>query len=172
MLSPFVALFLFLFFANDEVEIISTAESAYLTDFYKDLHQNPEVSLQEEATAEKLSLELEKIGYEVTRNFGGFGVVGILKNGDGPLVFYRTDMDALPMPEKTNLPYASTKTAQGANGTTGVMHSCGHDMHMTSWVGTARYMAANSDKWSGTLMFIGQPAEEIGQGAKLSLIHI
>ena len=169
MLSPFVALLLFFFIANDEVEIVSFEESAYLTNFYKDLHENPEVSLQEEATAGKLSQELEKVGYEVTRNFGGFGIVGILNNGDGPLVLYRTDIDALPMPEKTDLPYASTKTTQGANGTTGVMHSCGHDMHMTSWVGTARYMAANTDKWSGTLMFIGQPAEEIGQGAKMML---
>ncbi len=169
ILYPFITLFLLLSPSSEEVEIITSEESAYLSDLYKELHQNPEISLQEAETSERIAQELEIVGFEVSRNFGGFGVVGILKNGDGPTILYRTDMDALPMPEKTDLPYASTKTADGANGTTGIMHSCGHDMHMTSWVGTARYMAANKGQWSGTLMFIGQPAEEIGQGAKMML---
>ena len=163
-------LFLFLLSNNSQPDlIIDQEESAYLSEFYKELHLNPEVSLKEEATAKKLTEELQSIGYEVTENVGGYGIVGILKNGEGPQILYRTDMDALPMPEKTGLAYASTKTTEVENGTTGVMHSCGHDMHMTTWVGTARYMAANKDKWSGTLMMIGQPAEEIGQGAKMML---
>ena len=161
----------FLSIAHTQVSTgeLSEEEMTYLHDFYKDLHQNPEISLQEEQTAAKLADELEKVGYTVTRNFGGFGIVGIMKNGDGPRILYRTDMDALPMPEKTELAYASTKTTQFNGTDVGVMHSCGHDMHMTTWVGTARYMAANKDKWSGTLMMIGQPAEEIGAGAKLML---
>ena len=170
MYSILPAILWLLFSVNEQpVDIITAVESVYLTDLYKDLHQNPEVSLHEERTAQRLAIELEKIGIEVTRNYGGHGIVGILKNGEGPTVLYRTDMDALPMHEKTELPYASTKTIENENGTTGVMHSCGHDMHMTSWIGTARYMVANRRMWSGTLMFVGQPAEEIGQGAKMML---
>lgn len=166
----FPTLLWLLFSVNEQPsEFITADESEYLTELYKELHQNPEVSLQEERTAQRLAIELEKIGVEVTRNYGGHGIVGIFKNGEGPLVLYRTDMDALPMHEKTELPYASTKTIDNDNGTTGIMHSCGHDMHMTSWIGTARYMVANQRSWSGTLMFIGQPAEEIGQGAKMML---
>ncbi len=144
-------------------------EMPYLHEFYKSLHQHPELSLMEEQTSEKLAAELESIGYTVTRGVGGYGIVGILENGDGPQILYRTDMDALPMPEKTDLPYASQVTTMVNGSEVGTMHSCGHDMHMTTWVGTARYMAANKDKWSGTLMLIGQPAEEIGQGAKMML---
>ena len=170
MYSILPAILWLLFSVNEQpVDIITAVESVYLTDLYKDLHQNPEVSLHEERTAQRLAIELEKIGIEVTRNYGGHGIVGILKNGEGPTVLYRTDLDALPMHEKTELPYASTKTIENENGTTGVMHSCGHDMHMTSWIGTARYMVANRRMWSGTLMLIGQPAEEIGQGAKMML---
>lgn len=154
---------------HQAADIISDDELVYLHEFYKHRHQNPEISLQEKETAEDLAMELEKVGYEVTRNFGGYGIVGILKNGDGPMVLYRTDMDALPMYEKTNLPYASKVTTEYNGAEVGTMHSCGHDMHMTSWVGTARYMAANKDKWKGTLMMIGQPAEEIGAGSKLML---
>ena len=170
MYSILPAILWLLFSVNEQpVDIITAVESVYLTDLYKDLHQNPEVSLHEERTAQRLAIELEKIGIEVARNYGGHGIVGILKNGEGPTVLYRTDLDALPMHEKTELPYASTKTIENENGTTGVMHSCGHDMHMTSWIGTARYMVANRRMWSGTLMLIGQPAEEIGQGAKMML---
>ena len=153
----------------DPIPNAITEDLPYLIEFYKNLHQNPEISLQEEFTAMKLAAELGKLKIEVTENFGGYGIVGILKNGDGPLILYRTDMDALPMPEKTGLDYSSTKKIQYNGNETGAMHSCGHDMHMTTWLGTARWMANNKDKWSGTLMLIGQPAEEIGAGAKLML---
>ena len=142
---------------------------SYLVDVYKDIHQNPEISLQEEETSKKLAEELRKVGYEVTENFGGYGIVGILKNGEGPTILYRTDMDALPMVEKTELDYASTKKITYNGVETGAMHSCGHDMHMATWLGTARAMAEVKDSWKGTLMLIGQPAEEIGAGAKLML---
>ena len=142
---------------------------AYLVELYEDIHQHPEISLKEAKTSEKLAVELEQVGFEVTRNYGGYGVVGILKNGDGPTILYRTDMDALPMYERTDLPYASKKEIQYNGQTTGTMHSCGHDIHMTTWIGTARAMASNRDDWSGTLMFIGQPAEEIGAGSRMML---
>ena len=141
----------------------------YLVEFYKERHQNPEISLQEEKTAAALAQELRKVGFEVTESYGGHGIVGILKNGDGPMILYRTDMDALPMDEKTELPYASNQTVAYNGSEVGAMHSCGHDMHMTTWLGTARAMAAIKDQWKGTLMMIGQPAEEIGQGSKLML---
>lgn len=149
--------------------VVDDQEVAYLKDFYQHLHQNPEISLQEEKTSELLATELEKVGYTVTRRVGGYGIVGIIKNGDGPQVLYRTDMDALPMIEKTDLPYASKITAISNGVEVGTMHSCGHDMHMTTWLGTARYLANNKDKWKGTIMLIGQPAEEIGAGAKMML---
>lgn len=141
----------------------------YLIEFYKQRHQNPEVSLREKETSKALAQELRKVGFEVTENFGGYGVVGILKNGEGPTILYRTDMDALPMYEKTKLPYTSQRTTEYNGQEVGTMHSCGHDMHMTVWLGTARAMAAAKDRWRGTLMLIGQPAEEIGEGAKLML---
>jgi len=141
----------------------------YLVEFYKTRHQNPEISLQEAETAKALSEELRSIGFEVTENVGGYGIVGILKNGEGPTILYRTDMDALPMYEKTDLPYASKVNIKHNNTETGVMHSCGHDMHMTTWVGTARAMANNRKDWKGTLMLIGQPAEEIGAGARMMI---
>lgn len=141
----------------------------FLVNFYKELHQNPEVSLQEENTSAKLAEELEQLGFEVTTHFGGFGIVAILENGPGPTILYRTDMDALPMPEKTNLDYASQKTITMDGIESGIMHSCGHDMHMTNWIGTAMVMSERKSEWSGTLMLIGQPAEEIGAGAKLML---
>ena len=145
------------------------ADIPYLVDFYKKRHQNPEISLQEKETAKALADELRKTGFEVTENFGGYGIVGIFKNGTGPTILYRTDMDALPMPEKTELPYASTKTIEYNGSTTGTMHSCGHDIHMTTWLGTARAMVKIKDQWKGTLMLIGQPAEEIGAGARMML---
>lgn len=141
----------------------------YLVDFYKEIHQNPELSLQEEETSKKLATELRKVDFEVTENFGGYGIVGIMKNGDGPTILYRTDMDALPMPEKTELAYSSKKEVPYQGGSVGTMHSCGHDVHMATWLGVARYLSNNKSQWSGTLMMIGQPAEEIGQGAKMML---
>lgn len=137
-----------------------------LVKLYIHFHRNPEISFQEKETGERVAKELEATGATVTRNVGGYGVVAILKNGDGPVVMVRTDTDALPIIEQTNVPYASTKKTTTASGKkVGVMHACGHDVHMTNLIGVARYLAANKDRWSGTLMLIGQPAEERGSGA-------
>jgi len=142
----------------------------YLKSLYLDIHQNPEISLMEKETSKKLANELEKIGFEVTRNFGGYGVVGIFKNGNGPTILYRTDMDALPMKEKTGLSCASQIITKNFDGNdVGTMHSCGHDMHMTVWTGTARALIERKNEWKGTIIMIGQPAEEIGAGAAMML---
>src|SRR5262252_4039071 len=133
---------------------------------YIELHQHPELSAHEVQTAATLAARLRPLGYEVTEKFGGTGIVAILKNGDGPTVMLRTDMDALPVEEKTGLPYASKATTKVSAGTTvSVMHACGHDVHMSSWYGTAKLMATNRQRWHGTLILIGQPAEETGEGA-------
>lgn len=137
---------------------------------YLDLHRNPEISLMEQQTAAKLAARMKALGYDVTTGVGGTGVVAILKNGNGPTVLIRAELDALPMPEKTGLPYASTVTMKNPAGTVvPVMHACGHDLHMSIWYGSAKVMAANRNLWHGTLMFIGQPAEEIGAGAAAML---
>jgi amidohydrolase len=137
---------------------------------YLDLHRHPELSGNEQQTAAKLAAELRGLGYAVTTGVGGTGVVGILKNGDGPVVMLRTELDALPVEEKTGLPYASTvRTKDDKGADVGVMHACGHDIHMASWMGTARIMADTRARWRGTLMLIGQPAEEAGAGAKSML---
>ncbi|WP_375758962.1 amidohydrolase [Corallococcus exercitus] len=137
---------------------------------YRDLHQTPELSLQEEKTAAKLAERLRKLGFEVTPKVGGHGVVALLRNGKGPTVMLRTDLDALPVEEKTGLPYASKAKAKDAAGAeVPVMHACGHDVHMTSWLGTATLLARTKDRWRGTLMLVGQPAEEIGAGARQML---
>jgi len=137
---------------------------------YLDLHRNPELSLHEEQTSTKLAARARALGYEVTTGVGGTGVVAILRNGTGPTVLLRTDMDALPVQEKTGLPYASVVTVKSDSGATvPVMHACGHDVHMSSWFGTARLMAENRQRWHGTLILIGQPAEETGQGAAAML---
>jgi hippurate hydrolase len=142
----------------------------HLESLYKYLHAHPELSLQEVQTGARLAQELREIGFEVTPKVGGHGVVAVLKNGEGPTVLVRTDMDALPVVEQTGLPYASKIRARDKNGNdVGVMHACGHDMHMTCWVGTARVLAAMKERWRGTLFFIGQPAEEIGTGARMML---
>src|SRR5439155_1101977 len=133
-------------------------------------HANPELSLLEVKTAARLADEARKLGFEVTERVGGTGVVCVLKNGPGPVVLLRTDMDALPIVEQTGVPYASKVRMKDRLGVeVGVMHACGHDVHMTSWVGTARVLSALKDKWSGTLVFIAQPAEEIGAGARMML---
>jgi len=143
---------------------------SYLESLYKDLHAHPELSLQEEKTAARLAREMKEVGFEVTPNVGGHGLVCILRNGDGPTVLVRTDLDALPVVEQTGLPYASKSRARDKNGNdVGVMHACGHDMHMTCWVGTAKTLAAMKESWHGTLIFIGQPAEESGAGARTML---
>ena len=142
----------------------------YLKNLYVDIHQTPELSLMEKETSKKLADELRKIGFEVTENFGGYGIVGVFKNGEGPNILYRTDLDALPMEEKTNLSYAcKVRTTILYGNEVSTMHSCGHDMHMTVWTGTARALIEKKNEWSGTLIMIGQPAEEIGAGAMLML---
>jgi hippurate hydrolase len=134
---------------------------------YIDLHKNPELSLHESKTAAKLAARLRDLGFEVTEHVGGNGVVGVLRNGAGPTVLVRTDMDALPVKEKTGLSYASTIVVKSDAGeSVPVMHACGHDIHMASWVGAATLLAHSRDQWHGTLVFVGQPAEEVFQGAK------
>jgi amidohydrolase len=134
---------------------------------YLDLHQNPELSSHETQTAAKLAGRLRGLGYEVTEHVGGTGIVAVLKNGSGPTVMLRTELDALPVEEKTGLSYASTVRAKDDAGReVPVMHACGHDLHMASIVGTAAIMARSKDSWHGTLMLIGQPAEETISGAK------
>jgi hippurate hydrolase len=134
---------------------------------YLDLHRNPELSFQETRTAAKIAAELRALGYDVTTGVGRTGVVAVLKNGAGPAVILRTELDALPVTENTGLPYASTVRATNADGAeVGVMHACGHDVHMAALVGTARIMADTRDRWRGTLVLVGQPAEEIISGAK------
>ncbi|HYG98470.1 MAG TPA: amidohydrolase [Terriglobales bacterium] len=137
---------------------------------YLDLHQNPELSLQESNTSAKLADRMRKLGYEVTAGFGGTGVVAVLRNGQGPTVLFRTDMDALPVAEETGLPYASRVRVKNASGAEiPVMHACGHDIHMSAWIGTATLMAQAKDRWRGTLVMVAQPAEEIVKGARAML---
>jgi amidohydrolase len=144
----------------------ATAISPDLEAFYVDLHRNPELSTQEEKTSAKLADRLRALSYEVTTHVGGFGVVGVLKNGKGPTVLLRADMDALPVEEKTGLPYASTVTAKNANGeTVPVMHACGHDVHVASLVGAATLLMKTRSLWRGTLVLVGQPSEEGGPGS-------
>jgi len=147
--------------ATDFDQLVPNLEKLYV-----DLHQAPELSLYEEKTAARLVAELKPLGYEVTAGVGGHGVVAVLRNGSGPAVLLRTDTDALPVEEKTGLPFASkVRTPEG----TPVMHACGHDLHMTAWIGTAKWMAAHKQRWNGTLVMIAQPAEEVVKGAKAML---
>jgi hippurate hydrolase len=136
----------------------------------RDLHANPELSMQETRSAARMAEEARRAGFTVTTGVGGTGVVAVMANGPGPVLLLRADMDALPVEEQTGLAFASHArgtTREGA--ATGVMHACGHDTHMTSWVGTARRMAAMRSLWSGTLVMIAQPGEEIGAGARAML---
>ena len=138
---------------------------------YRDLHQHPELSMQETRSAGLLAEEARRLGFEVTTGVGGTGVVAVLRNGDGPVVMLRADMDALPVEEQTGLPFASRARGTSLAGVeSGIMHACGHDTHMAAWVGTARRLVAMRDRWSGTLVMVGQPGEEIGQGA-LAMIN-
>jgi hippurate hydrolase len=141
--------------------------SARLADFYRDLHEHPELSLQEHRTAQHVAEALRPLGFEVTEQVGGTGVVGVLRRGDGPVVLVRADLDALPVEEKTGLPYASTTRAIGTDGReVPVMHACGHDMHTTCLLGAATLLARAAGTWSGTLLVVFQPAEELGRGAR------
>ena len=137
-----------------------------LEKLYIDLHQTPELSRQEVKTAAKLAERFRRLGYEVTEKVGGTGVVAVLRNGKGPTVLIREDMDALPVEERTGLPYASKVTATDENGNTvPVMHACGHDVHMTSLVGVGTLLMQSKNRWRGTLVLCAQPAEERGGGA-------
>jgi amidohydrolase len=137
---------------------------------YQDLHRNPELGFNEHQTAARLAERAKALGFDVTTGVGGTGVVAILRNGPGPTVMLRTEMDALPVQEKTSLPFASNVTTKNAAGdTVSVMHACGHDLHMSAWYGTARLMAENRKAWSGTLMLVGQPSEEPVNGASAML---
>jgi amidohydrolase len=153
-----------------EIDQRLQAEYASLEALYKHLHAHPELSFQEEQTSARLAKEIKALGFDITTGVGGHGVVAVLKNGPGPTVLVRTDMDALPVTEATGLPYASKVRMRDRYGKdVGVMHACGHDMHMTCWLGTARVLAGMKDRWHGTLVFIGQPAEEVGGGARRML---
>jgi amidohydrolase len=137
---------------------------------YIDLHRNPELAFQEMQTAAKLAARVTALGFDVATGVGGTGIVAVMKNGAGPTVMLRTELDALPVAEKTGLPFASTVVVKNANGqSTPVMHACGHDLHMSAWAGTARLMAGHRDDWRGTLILVGQPAEESGAGAAAML---
>jgi len=133
---------------------------------YRDLHEHPELSFEETETSAKLAARARAMGFDVTHGVGKTGVVAVMKNGEGPTVLIRADMDALPVVEQTGLPFASTVTATPASGVeTGVMHACGHDTHMAAWIGAAQQLVDHKDQWSGTLVMILQPAEELGLGA-------
>jgi len=136
---------------------------------YKDIHANPELAFEEVKTAQKLASELRDLGFDVTEGVGKTGVVGMLRNGAGPTIMVRTELDALPMEEKTGLPYASKVKTNYLGKETFVAHSCGHDLHMAAWVGTASALVALKSRWHGTLMFVAQPAEEALGGAAAML---
>jgi hippurate hydrolase len=155
--------------AQEPADLTSTIEAQVpeMLRLYQHLHANPELSFMEEKTSARLAEEMRAVGFEVTEKVGGWGVVAVFRNGPGRTVLVRTDMDALPVRELTGLPYASkgkTKDQEGKE--VSVMHACGHDMHMACWVGTAKALLSLKQQWKGTLVFIGQPAEERGGGAE------
>jgi hippurate hydrolase len=154
-------------FAQDGLsQALQSDWDAHLRPLYEHFHANPELSFMEFETAARLAAELRDAGYEVTENVGRTGVVAVMENGEGPVVLMRADMDGLPVREQTGLDYASTVIGQDRMGNEfPVMHACAHDTHMTALVGAARWMSENREAWSGTLVLIGQPAEEVGLGA-------
>ena len=138
-----------------------------LVALYRHLHEHPELSYHEVETAKRIAAEWRQAGYTVTEGVGGTGVVGVLSNGQGPTLLLRTDLDALPVTEQTGLPYASHVQVRDDSGNdVGVMHACGHDAHMSVLVGTARWLAAHKERWRGTVVLVGQPAEEKIGGAR------
>src|SRR5438046_434799 len=164
--------------AQQTPQSLADAELPSLLAIYKDIHTHPELSGHEERTALLIAKEMRAAGCQVTDHLGkyenskfkGYGVVGVMKNGDGPTVLVRTDMDALPVEEETGLPYASKTVAQNDEGKdVHVMHACGHDTHMAAFIGTARALGKLKDQWHGTIVFVAQPAEEIGTGARALL---
>ena len=150
---------------SETIKAEAQQQTVYSLDLCKYLHQNPELSFKEFETSKRMAAELKELGFKVTEQFGGNSVVGIFRNGDGPTVMIRTDMDALPVEEKTGLEFASTKTSDLNGDEVSVMHACGHDIHMSTWTGTARSLVALKEHWSGTLMVIAQQAEEYSGGA-------
>jgi amidohydrolase len=151
---------------------LAEIDAAYtqIAPLYRTLHQHPELAFQETQTAAALAESVRSLGFDVTTGVGKTGLVAVLRNGPGPTVMLRTELDALPVEEKTGLPFASTAVGTTAAGqSTPVMHACGHDIHMAAWVGTARLMAEHRDRWNGTLVMVGQPAEESGGGAAAML---
>src|SRR4051794_81612 len=164
--------------AHAELDVINlkkAIETSLASDYpkldtlYKELHAHPELAFQEVKTAARLAAEMRALGFDVTEKVGITGLVAIYKNGDGPTIMVRTELDALPMEEKTGLDYASRDKTNWGPRETFVAHSCGHDIHMASWVGTAKTLLGLKDEWRGTLMFIAQPAEETVSGAKAML---
>jgi amidohydrolase len=154
----------------DPIRDAVTADMPSLMTIYRDLHQTPELSFQEVKTAAKMAAEMKRLGFTVTSGVGKTGVVAVLRNGPGKTLLVRTDMDGLPVVEQTGWAIASKVKATGLEGIeSGVMHACGHDTHMTSWIGAARRLVAMKDKWRGTLVMIAQPAEERGTGARAML---
>jgi amidohydrolase len=154
---------------GEDASTWAKAHVSELVELYRHFHAHPELSFEEYETGSRVAKELRAAGIEVTEKVAKTGVVGVLKNGDGPIVMIRTDLDALPVTEQTGLAYASKVKVKGEAGETGVMHACGHDIHITNLIGTARWFAANKDQWKGTLIFLGQPAEERIGGAKVML---
>lgn len=156
--------------AADTLRADVQADNSYIVALYKELHQNPEIAFQETKTASRLAGEMKKLGFDVTTGVGKTGLVAVMKNGPGPVLLIRTDMDGLPVAEETGLPYVSKATATTPAGLSSqTMHACGHDIHMASWIGTARRLSAMKTQWAGTLVMIAQPAEEAGSGARAML---
>src|SRR6266704_1954396 len=165
-------------FGQQAIENIAESELPSFLAVYKDVHSHPELSAHEERTSAIIAKELRAAGCEVTDHFGkydkpnlkGYGVIGLMKNGEGPKVLVRTDMDALPVEEETGLPYASKVTTKDDEGKdVHVMHACGHDAHIAVFIGTVRALQRLKDQWHGTIMFVGQPAEETLNGARALL---
>lgn len=156
---------------NDRISKVIVEETDKHNKIYLDLHQNPELSFMEVRTSKIMAENLRSMGFEVTKGVGGTGVVGILRNGTGKVVMYRTDMDALPVKETTGLPFSSRVVVKDASGTeVSVMHACGHDLHMSVWLGTLKALASMKDEWKGTIMAVAQPAEE-GSGGAIAMIN-
>ncbi|CAH0352227.1 MAG: amidohydrolase [Sphingobium sp.] len=146
------------------------ADMPEMMTLYRDLHASPELSGQEVKTAAKLAAQVKAMGFTVTEKVGGTGVVAVMKNGTGPVLLIRADMDGLPVIEQTGMPYASKVRATTGDGIeSGVMHACGHDTHMTAWIETAKLLSGRKAQWAGTLVMILQPAEETGKGARMML---
>src|SRR3954471_8842068 len=156
--------------AAQDLHAAIQAEMPELMNLYRDLHAHPELSMQETRSATRMAEEARRAGFTVTTGVGRTGVVAVMANGPAPILRLRADMDALPAEEQTGLPFASHVRGTSVTGVeSGVMHACGHDTHMTTWVATARRMAAMRSQWSGTLVMIAQPGEETGEGAKAML---